>query len=284
MGNTVGTDGLAAIRDFVKPYVISESDISNSTEIREKWDIELSAIVFGHTAIHYVWTIDSTKLSTALKWNFWEVTEFTGENPIILHKTTNDTYQGSRRVNSYQRYLYIVTVYSDYCDVWVYGITIPYDSEGNAEPLFNITNLFTFTQEEMVALFGQLMSGASFVFTKTDSDTSGIELGSNADKFYLRMPLDISGTSVGYIVLKHCASMLTTSSSSLSGFNLKWIGNSYFFNRHQIWVLSLDWTTSGSKSLTLINTQDLAIQSLSASEYANLSTKDPNTLYFVPEE
>ena len=33
MGNTVGNDGLAAIRDFVKPYVIGYSDISNTSDI-----------------------------------------------------------------------------------------------------------------------------------------------------------------------------------------------------------------------------------------------------------
>ena len=264
MGNTVGTDGLAAIRDFVKPYVISASDISNSSEIQSKWDSSSvsSLVSFGHLAIHYVWYLDSTKLSTALKWNFWEVTEFAGQDIIILHKITDDTYEGSRRVNSYERYHYIVTVYSDYCDVWAYGVTVPYDEEGNAEPLFNITNLFTFTQEELAALFAQLMGGASFVFTKTDSNTSGITIGSNADRFYLRIPLDMSEENFGYIVLNHCSSLVATSSGSLNGFNLNWIGNSYFLNRHQIWILSLGLLGESSKSLTLINTQDLAIQSL----------------------
>lgn len=72
-----------------------------------------------------------------------------------------------------------------------------------------------------MALFAQLMGGASFVLTKTDSDTSDISVGSNADKFYLRMPLDMSGESFGYIVLKHCSSLITTGSNSLSGFGMK---------------------------------------------------------------
>lgn len=67
----------------------------------------------------------------------------------------------------------------------------------------------------------QLMGGACFVFTKTDSDTSDIDIGSNADRFYLRVPLDANSENFGYVVLNHCASLIATSSGSLSGFNMK---------------------------------------------------------------
>lgn len=289
MGNTVGTDGLTAIRDFVKPYVIGYSDISNTSEIYNLWDLNMSALVFGHCSSHYQWNIDSTKLTTALKWNFWEVTEYDGQSaPVVLHRTADNCYEGIRRNtgNTYDKYHYIVQVdvNSGYCHVWVYGICTPYDADGNADVVFNLTDIFSFETSELTYLFGQFLSGNSFIFTKTQSNIT-VNIGENMETIYILVPLDTTGTSQGCMRLQYIGPVMNyNSGGSLSTGSLVWKGESYFFNKHQIWVFSLGFGTDQHQSLTLINSQDVAIQTLSASDYANLSTKDSNTLYFVPEE
>ena len=50
----VGQSGVEAIRDFIKPYVINSSTISNSSEIFSNyWADDFSAYFFGHTSIRY---------------------------------------------------------------------------------------------------------------------------------------------------------------------------------------------------------------------------------------
>jgi hypothetical protein len=50
----VGQAGLEAIRDFIKPYIIDSSTISNSSDIFSNyWADDFSNYFLGHTSIRY---------------------------------------------------------------------------------------------------------------------------------------------------------------------------------------------------------------------------------------
>ena len=280
----VGQAGLEAIRDFIKPYIIDSSVISNSSDIFSNyWADDFSAYFFGHTSIRYTWWIDSGIITEALKWNFWQVTEdeSNGLTTIILCKVNPNTYEGMRTDSNHNAYYYTVKVSSNQCDVWVRGSILPTDSLSNtsvADVCLVLTNLMSFSAAEINQLFISLISGSSFVFTKTE--TGSVPVGSDMSQWYFMMPLDTSNTAMGTVCMRiNGGSITTTNPVDIIAY---WQGESYFFNKHQKWQMSYN-TISGEKVLVLINTQDVAIQTLSAAQYASI-TKDPNTLYFIPEE
>lgn len=292
MANVVGEAGVQAIRDFIKPLVIETTDISNTADIFNIWDGELSTLQYGYSNVKYTWNLDGAKINDILKWNFIEVTECTGRT-ILLHKIANRTYEGMMRAswNTYDNWKYILkinlsintfssgTTYQ--CLVFVEGVLTPY--EGSAAVVTKqLVSLFSFSSTEINSLFTNLMSGNSFVFTKTQSNYSA-DLGADSRVVYVTLPLDLNGTTTGTIQFHFVDSNIIN--SGFVPLSLLWEGHSKFFNRTQTWYLQL--ATDGSDqtgTLILINNQDIAIQTISASDYASLSTKDPNVLYFIPEE
>ena len=278
----VGQAGLQAIRDFIKPYVIDNNTISNSDDIFSNyWADDFSAYFFGHTSIRYTWWIDSNILTEALRWNFWQVTEYSTFNSFILSKVSPNVYEGMRLSSSYDAYYYTVKVYNNHCDIWVRGSILPTDNFSNtsvADVCIALTNLMSFSSAEINQLFVSLITGSSFVFTKTE--TGSVPVGTDMSQWYFFMPLDTSNTSLGTVCMRiNGGSFTNTNPMNIITY---WQGESYFFNKHQKWQMSYN-LISNEKVLVLINTQDVAIQTLTAAQYSSI-TKDPNTLYFIPEE
>jgi len=293
MANVVGEAGIQAIRDFIKPLVIETTDVLNTSDVFNVWDFEISAILFGYTNLNYEWQFNGAKLTELLNWNFIEVHECTG-HIIILHKVGERTYEGMRRstANYYDGWKYVLKIptgtitnstsvtYS--CFVWVEAYMTPFD-QGTGVPYFALTSLFDFSQAEINTLFAGLVGANSFVFTKTQSNYS-VPIGVDLRTFYIQMPLDTNGTAAGTVRFNFIDSAVTN--SGLVPYSIMWEGHSNFFNRYQTWYFQLSWDANNNESgtMVLINNQAIAIQTISASDYASLSTKDPNVLYFVPEE
>jgi len=281
----VGADGIQAIRDFIKPFVINYTDISNTSEVANVWSSKDSfSRLLGKTSLRYTWTISSSILTNAAKQNFWTVTEYSGGPTFTLNKTGDNCYTGIRRDRvTVFSYLYIVYVYSNYCNVLVSGIsTAQVALQTNNLTISTGCNIyyladFSFTSEEISTWFSSLMGGSSVILSKTFNEDY-IASSSNDKDIYLVVPLDTSSANTGIIRLN----FVTSSCDSNYTTHIRyWQGDSWFWNRHQKWQISTD--DSSYTTLILMNTQDKAICVLSANDYASLATKDSNTLYFVEE-
>ena len=287
----VGQAGLQAIRDFIKPYVIGMNDISNSSSIfTNYWADDFSACFFGHSSLRYTWWIDSGTITNALKWNFWQVTEDDTNLPaIILSKTNPNTYEGMRISSDYNAYYYTVKVSSNHCDVWVRGTILPVDNASTvhdgsipvADVCLPLLGLIEFSYEDLTRLFTAFMGQNSIIFTKTE--TSQGFSGTDMNKWFFTIPLDsVSDNALfGTVEMNLCGGFLDSTASPWDLISY-WQGESFFYNRHQKWQMSYNFLTN-EKTFVMVNTQDVAIQTLSAAQYASI-TKDPNTLYFIPEE
>lgn len=285
MPSFVGEAGVQAIRDFIKPFVINYTDISNTNAVASVWSSKDSfSRLLGKTSLRYTWTISSSILTNAAKQNFWTVTEYSGGPTFTLNKTGNNCYTGIRRDNvTIFSYLYIVYVYSTYCDILVSGIP-------TAQGTLHTNNLttstgcniyyladFSFTSEEVSTWFSNLMGGSSVILSKTFNENY-ISSSSNDNDIYLVTPLDTSSANIGIIQLHFVSSSCDSNYTTHVRY---WQGDSWFWNRHQKWQISTD--DNSYTTLILMNTQDKAICVLSANDYASLATKDSNTLYFVEE-
>ena len=286
MATAVGSEGLTAIRDFIKPYTIGTADILNSGSIWSSyWADDFSTTLFGHGSLSYSWSFSSTKLAEAKCWNFWNVTECAEHDSFILCKNGENIYQGIRKVGNEEGYLYTVTVFNTYCDVNIKGICFPQNSISlgsgslrTGDFCIGLDTLFMNDQAKMGQLFALFQSGNSFIFpTPLNISPSFTK---NNDTWYIVIPLNTQGTAIGTVRMNFVGSIISYSGDPLMP--MTWKGDSYFNNQHQIWQITYD--SQNDFIFVLVNTQDLAIQVLSAAEYANLSTKDDNVLYFVPEE
>ena len=285
MPTVVGEAGVQAIRDFIKPFVINYSDITNNSEVASVWSSKDSfSRLLGKTSLRYQWSISNTILTNASKQNFWTVTEYSGGPTFTLNKTGDNCYTGIRRdTATVFSYLYIVYIYSNYCNVLVSGITTAQGTLATNDlttstdcNIYNLTN-FNFTSEEISIWFGNLMGGSCVILSKTFNEDY-ISFGSNDKDIYLVTPLDVNFAYTGIIRLH----FVTSSCDSNNTTHIRyWQGDSWFWNRHQKWQISTD--DNSYTTLILMNTQDKAICVLSASDYASLATKDSNTLYFVEE-
>ncbi len=271
MAFVVGENGVQAIRDFIKPLDIT-SKVTNRSDISTFWSGDTTALLMGHTSMSYSWDFSAANLTDALYYNFWKITEYSGSETFVLSKTATDAYEGLRITSSGAVYHYIVKKNnSTSCTVWVKGIVLS-DTGHDLISLFSLSG-------DATTLFSKFMSQKSFVFAKTVSGT--LSLTKNNDIMFFTIPLDTSSTTIGFIPVHFSGTTATSSGNPISTY---WTGDTWFFSRHQKWQV-VNSFNANTKTLIITNTQDVGIQTLSATDYAALgSSADPNVLYFVPED
>lgn len=280
MAFVVGENGVQAIRDFIKPFDIT-SVVTNRSSISTLWSGDKTALLMGHTSMRYSWDFSAANLTNALYYNFWKITEYSGSDTFVLSKTATDTYEGLRITSDSAAYHYVVKKNSSTsCTVWVKGIILSGDtlnSKEIADTGYELISTFSLSGDA-TTLFSKFMSQKSFVFTKTVS--GAFSLTKNNDIMFFTVPLDTSATSVGFIPMHFSGATTNTSGTTISTY---WTGDTWFFSRHQKWQM-VNSSSANTKTLIIINTQDIGIQTLSAADYAALgSSADPNVLYFIPE-